>query len=40
MEEFAEFKDKWEELSFFDKLRFYGIWTFIGIIGNLVFNYF
>ncbi len=36
LNKFTVFRAKWEEISFLDKLKFYGPWTLVGIIGNLV----
>jgi hypothetical protein len=35
-EKLLQFKQTWEELSIFDKLRFFDFWFLFGIIGNFI----
>ena len=36
MENMLEFKKSWEELSFFDKLKFFDFWFVFSILGNFI----
>ena len=36
IEEFLEFKKNWEELGFFDKMKFFDFWFIFSIISNFI----